>query len=208
MLLLGTVFTVFLVNAWSASQWYVGQSGASVAIFRGVAWNSANSELVEKSDLIVTDLPPLEQGLVSRGISVQGREGADAVVEGLRDRACSGVPQPRYCVDAVGGSAEEPQESSTPGLGGLSWEVTDCSNSEFESYAGIVFTEAKLFVRWRNVSSEAKLVTVVAKRTSLRSPFEWTDRIPIGDYVGVYVGNSVGQLDCGAKDLISVQPAE
>ncbi len=99
----GVLVTIFLVNAWSASQWYVGQSGASVAIFRGVAWNSATSELVERTEILVAHLPPLEQGLVSNGISVQGRDGADAVIGGLRDRACSTPPLPRYCDAGVSG---------------------------------------------------------------------------------------------------------
>jgi len=99
-------------------------------------------------------------------------------------------------------------EPIVPGLGGLSWDVTDRTNSKYESWGGIVVTEANLFVKWRNESSEGRDVTVVAETTSGGDPFVWTDRILTRDSVGVYVDVGERKLACGAKDLISVQPGE
>lgn len=84
-------------TAWVRSQWYVGTSNGSVAIYQGVNTFPALSTLVTVTDIPVVDLPPLEAGLVSNGISAQSREGADAIVAGLRDRACVAIPLPAYC---------------------------------------------------------------------------------------------------------------
>ncbi len=90
----------------------------------------------------------------------------------------------------------------------MSWDVTDCTISKYESWVGIVVTEAKLFVKWRTESCEGKIETVVAETTSGGDPFVWTDRILTRDYLGVYVDVDERKLACGAKDLISVQPGE
>ena len=82
---------------WVRSQWYVGVSNGSVAVFQGVSTFPSLSTLVTVTDIPVADLPPLEAGLVTNGISAQGREGADAIVTGLRDRACVSIPRPAYC---------------------------------------------------------------------------------------------------------------
>ena len=82
---------------WVRSQWYVGVSNGSVAVFQGVSTFPSLSTLVTVTDIPVADLPPLEAGLVTNGISAQGREGADAIVTGLRDRACVAIPRPAYC---------------------------------------------------------------------------------------------------------------
>ena len=87
--------------AWVRSQWYVGVSGSSVAIYQGVSTFPALSTVVTVTDIPVADLPPLETGLVTNGISAQSREGADAIVEGLRDRACAIIPRPAYCPPLV-----------------------------------------------------------------------------------------------------------
>lgn len=84
-------------GAWVRSQWYVGVSNGSVAVFQGVSTFPALSSLVTITDIPVADLPPLEAGLVTNGISAQGQAGADAIVAGLRDRACIAVPRPAYC---------------------------------------------------------------------------------------------------------------
>jgi protein phosphatase len=87
-------------SAWVRSQWYVGVSNGSVAVFQGVSTFPALSSLVTVTDIPVADLPPLEAGLVTNGISAQGQDGADAIVAGLRDRACISVPRPAYCPPA------------------------------------------------------------------------------------------------------------
>lgn len=83
--------------AWVRSQWYVASSDGAVAIYQGVSTFPSLSTLVVVTDIPVADLPPLEAGLVANGISAQGRAGADAIVEGLRDRACIAIPRPAYC---------------------------------------------------------------------------------------------------------------
>lgn len=84
-------------GAWVRSQWYVGTSNGSVAVFQGVSTFPALSTLVTVTDIPVADLPPLEAGLVANGISAQSQDGADAIVAGLRDRACITIPRPAYC---------------------------------------------------------------------------------------------------------------
>jgi len=75
--LLAVIALVLVGSAWVRAQWYVGTS--------------------EVTDIPVADLPPLEAGLVTNGISAQGQAGADAIVAGLRDRACVAIPRPSYC---------------------------------------------------------------------------------------------------------------
>lgn len=84
------------------SQWYVGVSEGSVAVFQGVSTFPALSTRVAVTDIPVADLPPLEAGLVTNGISAQGQAGADAIVAGLRDRACLTIPRPAYCPSPAG----------------------------------------------------------------------------------------------------------
>lgn len=96
-ILLALISVVVAGGAWVRSQWYVGVSNGSVAVFQGVNAFPALSSLVTVTDIPVADLPPLEAGLVANGISAQGQEGADAIVAGLRDRACISIPRPAYC---------------------------------------------------------------------------------------------------------------
>lgn len=97
-----TVLAIALVGgAWVRSQWYVATSDGSVAVYQGVSTFPTLSTLVTVTDIPVADLPPLEAGLVTNGISAQGREGADAIVAGLRDRACVSIPRPAYCPPLV-----------------------------------------------------------------------------------------------------------
>ena len=95
--LIAVLLIVLVGSTWVRSQWYVGTSNGSVAVYQGVSTFPSLSTLVTVTDIPVTDLPPLEAGLVTNGISAQGREGADAIVTGLRDRACVSVPRPAYC---------------------------------------------------------------------------------------------------------------
>jgi hypothetical protein len=95
--LIALVAVVLAGGAWVRSQWYVGVSNGSVAVYQGVSTFPRLSTLVTVTDIPVADLPPLEAGLVSNGISAQGQQGADAIVAGLRDRACVTVPRPTYC---------------------------------------------------------------------------------------------------------------
>ena len=96
-ILIGVLAVAFIGSAWVRSQWYVGTSNGSVAVYQGVSTFPSLSTLVTVTDIPVVDLPPLEAGLVTNGISAQGREGADAIVAGLRDRACVSLPRPAYC---------------------------------------------------------------------------------------------------------------
>ena len=92
------VIAIALVgSAWVRSQWYVGTSDGSVAVYQGVSTFPSLATLVTVTDIPVADLPPLEAGLVGSGISAQGQAGADAIVAGLRDRACVAIPRPAYC---------------------------------------------------------------------------------------------------------------
>ena len=92
------VLAIALVGgAWVRSQWYVGTSNGSVAVYQGVSTFPSLSTLVTVTDIPVADLPPLEAGLVTNGISAQGQQGAEAIVAGLRDRACVSIPRPAYC---------------------------------------------------------------------------------------------------------------
>ncbi len=95
--LLGLLTVLLAGGAWVRSQWYVGVSDGSVAVYQGVSTFPALSTLVNVTDIPVADLPPLEAGLVSNGISAQSQSGADAIVAGLRDRACVAIPRPAYC---------------------------------------------------------------------------------------------------------------
>lgn len=85
-------------TGWIRSQWYVGVSDGSVAVYQGVSTFRSASTLVEVTAIPVADLPPMESGLVTNGISAQSREGANAIVAGLRDRACLTTPRPAYCL--------------------------------------------------------------------------------------------------------------
>ena len=96
-ILIGVLAVVLIGSAWVRSQWYVGTSNGSVAVYQGVSTFPSLSTLVTVTDIPVVDLPPLEAGLVTNGISAQGRDGADAIVAGLRDRACVSLPRPAYC---------------------------------------------------------------------------------------------------------------
>ena len=96
-ILIGVLAVALIGSAWVRSQWYVGTSNGSVAVYQGVSTFPSLSTLVTVTDIPVVDLPPLESGLVTNGISAQGREGADAHVAGLRDRACVSLPRPAYC---------------------------------------------------------------------------------------------------------------
>ena len=100
--LLALVAVALAGGAWVRSQWYVGVSEGSVAIFQGVSTFPALSTRVAVTDIPVADLPPLEAGLVTNGISAQGQAGADAIVAGLRDRACLTIPRPAYCPSPAG----------------------------------------------------------------------------------------------------------
>lgn len=88
---------ILVGRAWISSQWYVAVNGGSVAVYQGVSTFPSLSTLVSITDIPVADLPPLEAGLVTNGISAQDRAGADAIVAGLRDRACVTLPRPTYC---------------------------------------------------------------------------------------------------------------
>lgn len=106
-------------SAWVRSQWYVGTSDGAVAVYQGVSTFPSLSSLVTVTDIPVADLPPLEAGLVTNGISAQGREGADAIVAGLRDRACVSIPRPAYCPPSPAptpapGPAPSPSPSVAP----------------------------------------------------------------------------------------------
>lgn len=96
-ILIGVLAVALIGSAWVRSQWYVGTSNGSVAVYQGVSTFPSLSTLVTVTDIPVVDLPPLESGLVTNGISAQGRGGADAIVAGLRDRACVSLPRPAYC---------------------------------------------------------------------------------------------------------------
>jgi protein phosphatase len=96
-ILIGVLAVALIGSAWVRSQWYVGTSNGSVAVYQGVSTFPSLSTLVTVTDIPVVDLPPLESGLVTNGISAQGRGGADAIVAGLRDRACVSLPPPAYC---------------------------------------------------------------------------------------------------------------
>ena len=96
-IVIGVLAVALIGSAWVRSQWYVGTSNGSVAVYQGVSTFPSLSTLVTVTDIPVVDLPPLESGLVTNGISAQGREGADALVAGLRDRACVSLPRPAYC---------------------------------------------------------------------------------------------------------------
>jgi protein phosphatase len=96
-ILIGVLAVALIGSAWVRSQWYVGTSNGSVAVYQGVSTFPSLSTLVTVTDIPVVDLPPLESGLVTNGISAQGRAGADAIVAGLRDRACVSLPRPAYC---------------------------------------------------------------------------------------------------------------
>ena len=95
--LLAVIALVLVGSAWVRSQWYVGTSNGSVAVYQGVSTFPSLATLVTVTDIPVADLPPLEAGLVTNGISAQGQAGADAIVAGLRDRACVAIPRPAYC---------------------------------------------------------------------------------------------------------------
>ena len=92
---------VFIGTAWIRSQWYVGVSDGSVAVYQGISTFRSGSTLVEVTNIPVTDLPPMESGLVTNGISAQSRAGANAIVAGLRERACLTTPRPAYCLPVL-----------------------------------------------------------------------------------------------------------
>ena len=71
------------------SQWFVGVSNGRVAIFRGVPAEVAGLEL--HSVVVETSIPAEEaeaiaiyRGRLSEGITADDREGAEAIVESIR----------------------------------------------------------------------------------------------------------------------------
>lgn len=112
--LLAVLVVALVGSAWVRAQWYVGTSNGAVAVYQGVSTFPSLSTLVTVTDIPVADLPPLEAGLVTNGISAQGREGADAIVAGLRDRACVSLPRPAYCPPAP---MPDPIPAPTPAAG-------------------------------------------------------------------------------------------
>jgi len=88
---------------WIRSQWYVGTSGDSVAIYQGVPGSVLGVPLqttVEVTDLAVDSLPTFDANLVRNGIVADGQGGAERVVQDLRDRACLVIPRPPECLVA------------------------------------------------------------------------------------------------------------
>lgn len=86
--------------AWSQTQFFVGQSGGEVVIFRGVdaAFGPIKLYQVEESsDLRVTDLEPAARSQVSSGISAKSMSDARDIVERVRAQKlppCATPPPP------------------------------------------------------------------------------------------------------------------
>ena len=89
-------------TAWVRSQWYVGQSGGFVTIYRGVSGSVLGIPMqstLQVSDLSVGTLPVFDAGLVADGIVADSEADAQRIVNDLRLRAaaCAVVPVPAGC---------------------------------------------------------------------------------------------------------------
>lgn len=90
LVLLAVGAALFAAYDWTRSQYYIGDDGAHVAIYRGVPQDLGPvrlSSLDEVTPIAVTDLPPFERGAVSSRIVVADRADAQTRVETLRQTA-------------------------------------------------------------------------------------------------------------------------
>ena len=77
---------------WISQQWYVGESGGYVAIYRGVEGNLGPVPLHrvdEVTDLPVSQLPSYDLNTLQSGVETTTRAGAEEVVANLRQQAAN-----------------------------------------------------------------------------------------------------------------------
>jgi protein phosphatase len=110
---------------WSQGQFYVGTSGGSVAIFRGLPQNvgpvTLSSVAMVARDVAVSDLPPFAQEQVEEGIPADDESAANVIVERLRTQAATcraqttqPTPTASSSPASTGTSTSSPSTSVTP----------------------------------------------------------------------------------------------
>lgn len=100
-------------RAWMSDQYFVGESGGEVAIYRGLNQQLGPvdpSELYAIADgLPVEALPPILQNQVGDSIAAEDVEDAQAIVQSLRSEACALHPN-----QPTRSPAPSPRRSGTP----------------------------------------------------------------------------------------------
>jgi protein phosphatase len=71
---------------WTQQQYYVGEDGGQVAVFRGIDGIPGLSSVYRTSDLAVDDLPEAAQGDLSEGIAADDYKDAVSIVQNLADK--------------------------------------------------------------------------------------------------------------------------
>jgi hypothetical protein len=80
----------YAAYGWSQQQYYVGETNGHVAIYKGVAQNVGPwklSQVVDQSDILLSDLPDFYRGKLDATVSTASIEDARRLVTDLRVQA-------------------------------------------------------------------------------------------------------------------------
>ena len=97
--------------SWSQQQYYVSASDGNVAIFRGIEQDVPGvtlSELDDRTDLAVAELPEFNQDQVEDGITASNLEDAKATIATLRELARDCAAGGRSAEDCLGAETTDP----------------------------------------------------------------------------------------------------
>ncbi|MCU1675659.1 MAG: protein serine/threonine phosphatase [Frankiales bacterium] len=113
------------IRAYVRSQWYVGDDGGYVAVFRGVPGAIAGvhfHDVASRTDIAVAALPDLEKGKVEQGVSAPDQAAAQQVAESLRAKTlptppATQTPSPSPTVTPAPSPSKTPSRSATKAAG-------------------------------------------------------------------------------------------
>ena len=114
--------------AWAQTQYYVGEAGSEVAIYRGVNASFGPlkfSEVYKNTDLQLDDLTPSARDQVLSGITAQNADDAQNIV----DRLMKELKQPDSNCDSSGSTSSTPSGSTSGGPSGPASGGTSTSTS-------------------------------------------------------------------------------
>jgi PPM family protein phosphatase len=116
---------------WTQTQYFVGESGASVVVFRGVNTQVGPVKfyrVVDRTGVKISDLKPAARDQIDNGITADSRTGADAIVTRLKTSQllplCSSLPtatpsptptKPSLSTPPTKTPATTPRRTTTPG---------------------------------------------------------------------------------------------